>query len=283
MAKPVGLIGVGAMGAALLERLRAHGHSVLAYDIAEAGRAVAARDGAAIALSPALAVQQVEYVHVFVNTDAQVLDVTLGENGIFAGVARDALILLHSTILPATTLRVAEAAAKLGIEVVDAPITAVPRRVRAGEGIVLLGGAAEPATKARSHLESIGFDVRHFGPLGSGNAAKLAKNFANAAERLVLTAAVALAEKNGLDPQQFLEMVQHADQGSLIARWDHVFAIENGHANARPVTNLYNKDLGQAAELARALALDAPIIDAAAEAGRRMVESWERSRKKAGA
>jgi 3-hydroxyisobutyrate dehydrogenase len=282
MAEHVGLIGVGAMGSALLERLRAHGYSVAAYDISETGGANATRDGATIAESPAQAARLANYVHVFVNTDSQVLDVTLGELGIFSSIAPGALVLLHSTILPATTLRVAEAAATLGVAVVDAPITAVPRRIRAGEGIVLLGGEPEVAAKARSHLETMGFDVRHFGRLGSGNAAKLAKNFANAAERLVLTAAVALAETSGLDPRQFLEMVRSAEQNSLISRWDHIFAIENGHSAARPVTNLYNKDLGQAAELAKMLALDSPLFEAAAEDGRRMVEGWKRARKEAG-
>jgi len=103
----VGIVGVGAMGSALLERLKLAGVSATAFDIAPAAVETARALGARIASSSAAVAQASTVIDVVVRTDQEILDCTLGSNGILAGAQPGTLLLLHSTIRPETTKQVA--------------------------------------------------------------------------------------------------------------------------------------------------------------------------------
>ncbi len=275
MDNPVGLIGVGAMGQALITRLQEAGRNVKTFDVNEEYQHIARGQGAEPAASAAAAAQGVDIVHVFVRTDDEVLDATLGQDGVLAGAAVETVLLLHSTVLPQTTLRVAEAAAKQGVGVLDVPVSGVPRQLLAGEALFLVGGPDDVVAAMRSHIEPLGKGMIHFGPLGTGNVAKIAKNFANAGERVLLAEILAMVEAGGVDPVRFLEMASMQDSGSLIANWDRAFTIEDGHATPKRATNLLNKDVGLAAQLADSYNLEAPLTQGSARTAAIWVKSWE--------
>lgn len=269
MAEQVGLIGVGAMGKALLARLRVAGKQVQAYDVAEAALQ-AARDGGATAMgSAAAAAQGAAFTHVIVRSDAEIIEAVLGRDGVLAGAAPGSLLLLHSTILPTTTRHIAAAAAKRGIKVLDAPITAVPAKVQAGDAAFLVGGAEDVVRSAREHLQSLGKTVYHFGPLGAGNVAKLVKNLTNGAERVMIAQALMLAEAGGVDVRQMIEVMRAEDHGSIIHNWEKAFSIDNGRVGLKGGANIFNKDLPLAAALAEIYQLDLGVIREAAAAGMR--------------
>jgi 3-hydroxyisobutyrate dehydrogenase/2-hydroxy-3-oxopropionate reductase len=161
MTDTIGLVGVGAMGSALLKRLVLAGRAVQAYDILEDRTAEAAKAGAVAAATPAAAAEGAACTHVFVRTDDEVSDAVLGADGVLQGAVEGALVLLHSTIMPDTTKRVAAAAEARGVTVIDAPVTAVPRFVAAGEAVFLLGGDDEGGRSSRRWARGCGIS----GPL----------------------------------------------------------------------------------------------------------------------
>jgi 3-hydroxyisobutyrate dehydrogenase-like beta-hydroxyacid dehydrogenase len=275
----VGLVGAGAMGVALIARLRLAGKSVRAYDTSPERLALARDGGAETVDSPAAAACGAPYVHIFVASDEQVIESCLGPAGALAGAAPGTVVFLHSTILPATTRRVAEAAAGREIEVLDAAVTAVPARVQEGEAVFLVGGPDAVVHAARPHLLALGRDVQHFGPLGAGNVAKLAKNMINAAERVTLSEALAMTEMGGIDARQFLEMLRASDSGSAIARWEKMFTVAGTHADPKPATNLFNKDVLLADRFAQDSRLDLPMVRGAAATAVRWVRKWAESRR----
>jgi 3-hydroxyisobutyrate dehydrogenase-like beta-hydroxyacid dehydrogenase len=276
MFKSVGLVGVGAMGQALLHRLILAGARVKAFDISEEALTAARNLGAEVVESAAEAARGVDAVHLFVRTDEEEVAATTGPDGILRGAAPGTVLILHSTVLPETTRRVAEAAAKVKVDVVDAPVTAVPRHVHAGEAVFLLGGDPEVVARTRPHLEALGERSYHFGPLGSGNVAKIAKNLATAIERVAAAEIVWLAEAGGLDPKDFFEMMRVEHNHPVMQRWDAAFTIENGHAVPRPASNLLNKDVGLAAEYARARNVTARVTKGAADTAAEWVAQWEK-------
>lgn len=279
MTDTAALIGVGAMGKALLARLRRAGKTVRAFDVAEPGRTAAREAGATIAGSAAEAARGASHIHVFVRTDDEMADAVLRSDGVLAGAAPDALLFLHSTVLPATTRRIAEAAEPKHVRVLDAPVTSVPARVAAGDAVFLVGGPDDTVEAARPHLLALGSNVYHFGPLGAGNVAKLAKNLANAAERVLMDEVLRVVEAGGLDPRAYLDMCRAVDQGSLVSRWEKSFTIENGHAVHRPASNLFNKDMKLAADYAASQGLDLPMTHSAAATGLEWSAEWDRRRK----
>ncbi len=274
MSDRVALIGVGAMGQALLHRLRAAGKEVRAFDASPAALQAAREGGATAAASPADAAHGAAYVHVIVASDDQTIEVTLAPDGVLAEAAAGTLVFLHGTILPATTQRIAEAAARKSVVVLDAPIAAVPKRLEQGDAAFLLGGPPALVEKARGYLLQLGAAVHHFGPLGAGNVAKLARALINAGERVLMAEMLAMLEAAGIDPRQFLEIERAAGRPSTLAQWDKNFVIENGHARHRPATNLFNKDVMLAAKLAEAYGLDAPLTQGAARTSARWVREW---------
>lgn len=266
----VGLVGVGKMGSALLVRLIEAGAKVRAFDIKESAMQ-AARDGGAEAVAcSADTARGAKIVHVFVHNDEEILDATLGDNGVLAGADKGATIILHSTILPATTRRVAAEAAPKGIRIVDASVTSTPRYVRAGEAVFLVGGDDDVVAAARPHLEAIGRKVWHFGPLGCGNAAKLVKNLSNVMERVMWMEALTLAKSAGIDPVQYAEMLKSVMRGSAIADWQKIIAIEDGEISpTRGDGGIFRKDVPHAIKLMHELGLKMPLAEGTGAAAKR--------------
>ena len=106
----VGVVGTGAMGRALLHRLSLAKVPATAYDQDSDALHRARGEGAAVADSPAAVARGSSIVDVVVRTDDELLDATLGSAGVLEGAATGTLVLLHSTTLPQTTIRIAEAA-----------------------------------------------------------------------------------------------------------------------------------------------------------------------------
>ncbi|MGB7946343.1 MAG: NAD(P)-binding domain-containing protein, partial [Candidatus Binatia bacterium] len=136
----IGFVGTGAMGSALLSRLKLANVPAIAFDVAPAAMEAARKEGAEIATSAKAVAQASTIIDVVVRTDQEVLDCTLGKDGILEGAAPGALVLLHSTIRPTTTKKIAQAAAETRAYVIDACMTAVPNVVRQGGLAFLVGG-----------------------------------------------------------------------------------------------------------------------------------------------
>jgi len=268
----VGLVGVGKMGSALLVQLMATGAKVRAFDIKESAMQTAREGGAETVASSAEAARGAAIIHVFVHNDQEIFDATLGDKGVLAGADKGATVILHSTILPATTRRVAEAAAPKGIRVIDASVTSTPRYVRAGEAVFLVGGSDDVVAEIRPHLETIGRKVWHFGPLGCGNAAKLAKNLSNVMERVMWMETLTLAKAAGIDPKQYAEMLKSVMRGSAISDWEKIIAIEDGKITpTRGDGNIFRKDVPHALTLARELGLKLPLAEGTGAAAIRFI------------
>ena len=96
----VGVIGLGAMGAALARHLKSGGFEVTGFDVrADAMRAVAA-DGGAAAASPGDVAAASDLVIVGVGFDSEVETVVFGENGLLSGARAGCVIAIASTVAP---------------------------------------------------------------------------------------------------------------------------------------------------------------------------------------
>ena len=273
----IGLVGVGAMGSALLERLKLAGVQATAYDCDPPALDVARSLGAHRAGSAAEVARASTIVDIVVRTDEEVLDCTLGNGGILESANPDTLVILHSTILPQTTRKVAEAARKRSVHVIDACMLGVPRAVKAGQLIFVVGGAMELVERARPHLLKMGKQVIHMGGLGAGNVGKLIKNLISGAETLMMHEALQLGETEGLRFPQVLEMLQQVDSERLLDRWRNVFDPSSPTPTPRLGRNVFQKDVPLAGELARQNGLDLPIIEQLAAAAKRLVNEKGKS------
>ncbi len=267
----IGIVGVGAMGSALLERLREAKLELTAFDIASSAVATARNLGAAVAPSAKALAQTSTVIDVVVRTDKEVLDCTTGEEGILQGAQSGTLVLLHSTIRPATTKKVAQAAQAKNVHVMDACMTAVPRVVRQGGLTFLVGGPLELLGRAKPHLLKMAKDVIHMGPLGTGNVAKLIKNLVGAAEGLVVYEALRIGKAAGIEYHDALEMMAKTKSESVLNRWQERFDLSGAELAFRTGANLYDKDIPLAADVGKSLKLDLPVTEQLAALGLQLV------------
>lgn len=267
---PVGIVGVGAMGSAFVERFQHAGLQTIVFDVAPAALDRAVSQGARPASSPAEVARQSEIVGVMVMNDEQVLDSVCGKDGVLEGMSTGQILLLHSTIHPRTTLKVGESAAERGVQVADACITGRPPVVRAGRAVCILGAPDELVPKIEPHLLHLAKVVMHMGPLGCGNSAKIVKNMITASERLVIGEGLRVAEAAGIPYIKMLELLHAAEHEPVAENWQQAF--DPSGASPEPVGSavLFGKDVPLAEELARELGVDTPIVRELAAAGRRL-------------
>jgi 3-hydroxyisobutyrate dehydrogenase-like beta-hydroxyacid dehydrogenase len=266
----IGFIGTGAMGTALLSRLQTSRTSATAFDLLPEALKRAKALGAEPAASAKAVAQRSTLIDVVVRTDQEVLDCTLGEEGIFEGASPGTLVLLHSTIRPTTTKQVAQAAADKRVYVIDACMTGVPSVARDGGLTFLVGGQRALFNRAKPHLLSMGKDAVYMGPLGSGNVTKLIKNLVTASEALIIYEAIQIGKAAGIDYRAALELMKKTQSEPLLNRWETRFDFSGPELKFNSGANLYDKDLPLAAELGKALGAEIPVTEQLAELGIRL-------------
>lgn len=266
----IGFVGTGAMGTALLSRLKLAAMASTAFDTSAAALENAVALGATPAVSAKAVAQASTLIDVVVRTDQEVLDCTMGENGIIEGASPGTLVLLHSTIRPTTTRRVAEAAADKRVYVIDACMTAVPSVVREGGLTFLVGGQKALFERARPHLLKMAKDAVYMGPLGSGNVTKLIKNLVTASEALIVYEAIQIGKAAGIDYRASLELMKKTRSEPFLNRWEARFDLTGAELKFNVGTNLYDKDVPLAAAVARDLGVESPLTEQLAKLGIRL-------------
>lgn len=271
------MIGTGAMGLALLERLKLAGvNDVICYDAYGPALDSATALGYRAATSAAEAAKQATLLDIVVRTDQDMLDCVLGPNGVLQGAQAGTLLLLHSSILPHTVKKVDEAARAKGVHAIDACMTGVPVTVRAGNLSFVVGGAEEDVERAKPHLLKMSKEVFHMGPIGTGAVGKLIKNMLGGAETLIVHEAIQIGIAGGIPYPKALEMMRRIGHDSVLDRWQRTFDPAGNDPLPRSGRNVLNKDIPLVAELARLLNADTPITQQLAAAADRVVAANEK-------
>ena len=266
----IGFVGTGAMGSALLSRLKLDNVTAVAFDISPPAMEAARKEGAQTTTSAKAVAQASTMVDGVVRTDQEILDCTMGKDGILAGAAPGTLVLLHSTIRPTTTKRIAEAAAETRVYVIDACMSAVPSAVRQGGLTFLVGGQKALFDRAKQHLLHMAKDAVLMGPLGCGNVTKLFKNMVTASEGLIVYEALQIAKAAGIDYKAALDLMKKTKSQNILDRWETRFDLSGGDLRFNVGTNLYDKDLPLAAEVGKALGAAIPVTEQLAALGIRL-------------
>jgi 3-hydroxyisobutyrate dehydrogenase-like beta-hydroxyacid dehydrogenase len=196
-----GFIGLGSQGGGMAQRLIDRGVPTTLW--ARNPAAVEPfGDGATIAADAAELGRRSDVVGVCVTDGAAVRDVTLGPTGALAGMAEGSVLAIHSTIGTDECNEIAAAAARVGVDVIDAPVSGGGAAAAAGALTVYVGGSPPSVDRARPVLETYGDPVLHMGALGSGLRTKLINNVLNAANFALAHDAMAIGEALGLDVEQ---------------------------------------------------------------------------------
>lgn len=211
MTGTVGVFGLGLVGSALAGRLLKSGRAVAGHD-PDPARCKLLIDARGQVSGSGLVWQQ---DHVF----SCVFDTDQLAELIAQAPERDGAYLISiSTCDPQRMSGLGVAAAQKGWRLVEAPMSGTSKQLAMGDAVFLLGGDPADAQSLSFLLGQIGRSQHYVGPLGNGNRAKLAVNLVLGLNRAALAEGLVFANRVGLDPDDFLELVQDTAAASAVMK-----------------------------------------------------------------
>jgi 3-hydroxyisobutyrate dehydrogenase-like beta-hydroxyacid dehydrogenase len=204
MPESIGFVGLGNLGTPIARNLVAAGFPVTVYNRTAEKTRTLAEAGAKVAQSPAGVATPGGVVITIVSDDRAVEEVA--GDALLAALGRGGVHLSLSTILPATSERLAASHAKHGVAYVAAPVFGRPEAAAARKlWICTSGPDAGAKARVRPVFDAIGQGVYDFGDApGAANVVKLAGNFMIHGLLEVMAEASALGEKNGIPREHLL-------------------------------------------------------------------------------
>jgi 3-hydroxyisobutyrate dehydrogenase len=196
----VGFIGLGNQGGPMASRIAAAGFEVVAWARRPASLDPLRTLDVELAADPRALADAVDLVCVCVRSDDDVEMVCAGDSGVLAGLRPGSTLLIHSTVAPATVRALAERAAAVGADLLDAPVSGGGAAASAGRLLTMIGGDARVLDRCRAVLATHSDRVVLVGDVGSGQIAKLLNNGLFAAGVALAHNALGVGQRLGLDP-----------------------------------------------------------------------------------
>lgn len=256
--RSVAFIGLGTMGAPMASRLLGAGYRVTVHNRTRERELPLAKEGADRAGSPSEAARGAQFVFTMVSDTPDLEEVVLGDDGVIHGIEPGTLLIDMSTISPTATRQVAERLGKMGVAMLDAPVSGGSEGAQQGTLSIMVGGRERDLDRARPLLEQLGKSIILVGPSGSGQLTKAMNQVIIAGTYAAVAEGLALGLKAGID----IEAAHNAVAGGAAASWGLSNRGPNMIRNEYPLgfrTRLHRKDLGIALEAARELGVPIPL------------------------
>src|SRR6476620_12425937 len=209
MAK-VAFLGLGVMGYPMAGHLKNKGgHEVTVYNRTGAkAEQWAKQHGGKSAPTPKAAAEGQDFVMACVGNDNDLLEVTLGPNGAFAGMGKGKVFVDHTTASAEIARELYAAAKKGGFDCVDAPVSGGQAGAENGALTVMCGADDEAAFEtARSVIDAYAVKCERMGPAGAGQLTKLVNQICIAGVVQGLAEAVDFALRAGLEPAHVFDVI----------------------------------------------------------------------------
>jgi 4-hydroxybutyrate dehydrogenase/sulfolactaldehyde 3-reductase len=265
MSEPIGFIGLGRMGRPMAANLQRKGFQLTVFDLNQTPMDILAQLGAAKAASVAEVVENADIVITMLPGSPEVEAVALGPGGILAHGRAGMLIMDMSTVDPASTDKLAAAAGKAGLSLVDAPVGRLASHADDGESLFMVGAADADYARVRPLLEAMGTTIHHCGAPGTGIRTKLINNFLAIASCQMNAEALALASRFGLDLTTTLKVIHGTTATNGQLKINYATKVLSGDIEPGFTIDLAHKDLSLVLAAANAAKVPLPIGAAARE------------------
>ena len=249
--KTIGFIGLGVMGEPICRNLvRKSGARVVAFDLASEPLARLREEGAGEAASVADVVKQSELVFTCLPSAKHLRTVFEGD-GIQSNIRAGQVVVDLGTTSVNQTRDFARQLQAKGASWADAPIARTRQAAQDGTLSVMVGALPELFASIEPLIRCFATDVTRCGDAGAGQVTKILNNMVLFETVNALAEAVALAERNDVDPALLLDTLSKGSADSFALRNHGIKAIVPGIFPERAFSTEYAlKDLSYALELA---------------------------------
>ena len=235
----IAFLGTGLLGAALAEAAARRGDTVTAWNRSADKVAALAPSGVKAAATAADAVRGATRVHLVLKDDAVVDSVI---NAALPGLAPDAVVLDHTTTLPALTAARAARLAAQGVNYLHCPVFMGPAAARKAQGSIMVAGPKVLFDRVQTALAAMSTRLEFMGE--RSDLAAVNKLFGNAMI-ISVSAAMAdvltLAQASGVDPQDAVKLLGMLDLNGMVA--GRGVNMANGNFEASFELDMARKDV----------------------------------------
>jgi 3-hydroxyisobutyrate dehydrogenase-like beta-hydroxyacid dehydrogenase len=252
----LGFVGLGVMGSRMVKRLLDAGHTVTGYNRTKSKAQWLLDAGMKRADTPRAVAQTAEITFSMVTNTEALKAITLGPDGILAGLEPGKIYIDMSTVSPAASREIAAQVTAKGAQMLDAPVSGSVSTLEEGKLSIMIGGERAAFERARPILAAIGPKVTHVGGNGLAVGMKIATNLSLAVQMLAFSEGVLLAEKSGIARATAVEVLLNSVIASPMVKYRGPFVLKMPD-EAWFNVNMMQKDLLLALEMGRDL--DVPL------------------------
>lgn len=253
-----GFVGLGAMGMHMARNLHRAGFLTTVWNRSTAkAQSLASELGCKAAASLADLAANVEAVVICVSADDDVLAVV---NELAPHLRTGSLVIDCSTVSAETARTAAETLRARGVEFLDCPVSGGVEGARDATLAIMVGGEPAAFERGRPLLAAMGRTITHFGPTGSGQAAKATNQIMCAGIIQAVAEAMAFAKAHGLPLEKLVDTLGKGAGSS----WYFVNRAPNMIRGAFPAgfrVRLHAKDLKICRDMAARFGVELPVVE----------------------
>jgi 3-hydroxyisobutyrate dehydrogenase-like beta-hydroxyacid dehydrogenase len=261
MKPEVGFIGLGTMGKWMAFNLIKAGFPLKFFARKKEVIEEALRQGGQFIDSPRDLVSQAAWMFLCLPDTDTVDEMLFGREGIAAAMNPGQTLIDCSTIHPLTARKIHQALQERGIHFLDAPISGMEARSKAGTLTIMVGGEEEVFQQVRPALEAMGNTILYLGASGNGQIMKMINNVLFDIHCAALAEILPLAAKMGLDPEQAIAVARKGTGQSFALDNFGPLILEGNFGPGYPLEDAY-KDMVHAVEISSAHRIPLPVTTA---------------------
>lgn len=255
----IGFIGLGIMGKPMAKNLIKAGHELRVFDMNQSVIAdvVEFGNGKAVAAANAVdAAKGAELVLTMLPNSPHVKSVMLENDKVADHMEKGAVFIDMSSINPIASREIADALAKKGIDMLDAPVSGGEPKAIDGTLSFMVGGKKEVFEKFEPVLKAMGSSVVLCGGIGAGNVTKLCNQIVVAVNIAAVSEALMLGKKAGVDPEAIYQAIRGGLAGSTVMDAKAPMIMDHNFKPGFKI-DLHIKDLNNVMDAAKSV--DSPI------------------------
>ena len=255
--RTIGFIGTGLMGLPMAQHLLQAGYTLNVYNRTKAKAEPLLASGATWYNSPAALAQQSDVIFTVIGMPNEVEDCYFGPQGIFQTIRPGSIAIDMTTTKPSLAIRIAQHAATLGADFLDAPLSGGQVGAIEATLSIMIGGEKEVVDQVMPILQVLGKNIIYQGPSGSGQHTKMCNQITIAGTLIGVCEGLIYGRKAGLDLNTLLQSISKGAAGC----WSlDVLApkIVKGDFSPGGTIDNFVKDMGIALEEAEHMQLSLP-------------------------
>ena len=264
----VGVIGLGIMGGAMAEALRAARYRVVGTDISAAARQRLARAGGRALASSGEVAREADVLITSLPSVAA-LDMVIAEIAYAGEAARKSghspIVIETSTLPIADKERALAELSRAGVAMLDCPISGTARRLKERAWTMFVSGDAAAARKVKFVLAVFTPNAPYVGAFGNGSKMKFIANHLVAIYNVSVGESLTFARRMGLDAQQVFDLFAKSPViGTGVYRLRGKQMVERKYLPATMKVEVWQKDMQVIGDMARAVDCPVPLFSACA-------------------